>query len=263
MNKIKTVVYKEWAEVFRNRMVLFSIIFLPLILTALPLIILGVMGNEVAMDSASSELPSQFNALCPPSLQGGECMQVYLVSQFMILFMILPLAIPSSIGSYSIVGEKTNRSLEPLLATPITTVELLIAKSLAALIPTILATFAAFAIFIIGAWFMIPNKDLFYAVVDARWLLAVLVVGPLMALLSVNFTIMVSSRATDPRAAEQISALIILPLLLVFFGQISGLFIINRQFVVLTAVILVLVDCLMVYAAVRLFQRETILTRWK
>ena len=32
--KIKTIVRKEWAEVFKNRMVLFTVAFLPLIMTA-------------------------------------------------------------------------------------------------------------------------------------------------------------------------------------------------------------------------------------
>ena len=138
MNKINTLIRKEWAEVFKNRMVLFTVAFLPLLLTAIPVAILASMHGEVTnMQGISSEMPAQFNALCPADLNQGECFQVYLVSQFMIMFMILPLAIPSTISAYSIVGEKTTHSLEPLLATPITTLELLRGKSLAAAIPAV------------------------------------------------------------------------------------------------------------------------------
>jgi ABC-2 type transport system permease protein len=263
MLKIKTILLKEWAEVFRNRMVLFSVAFLPLLMTAIPLVILYAMRGEAAMQDMGSQLPEQFNAFCPQGLSGGECFQVYMVSQFMIMFMILPLAIPSSIASYSIVGEKVNRSLEPVLATPITTVELLAGKSLAALIPAVGATYAAFALFAIGAWLLAPNPTLLKALLDVRWLLAIGVVGPLMALMAVNFTVMISSRVSDPRIAEQLSVLIILPVLGVFFGQMAGLFIINRLFVSVSALILVLLDALFVYAAVRVFDREVILTRWK
>ena len=84
-----------------------------------------------------------------------------------------------------------------------------------------------------------------------------------MAILSVNFCIMVSSRVNDPRVAEQISAVVILPILAVFFGQISGLFILNSTLILILCLVLVFVDILMIYLAVRLFQRETILTRWK
>ncbi len=82
--------------------------------------------------------------MCPTNISAGDCFQVFLVSQFMLLFMIIPLAIPVTISAYSIVGEKTTRSLEPLLATPITTAELLIGKSLASLIPAVVATYGAF-----------------------------------------------------------------------------------------------------------------------
>ena len=84
-----------------------------------------------------------------------------------------------------------------------------------------------------------------------------------MAVLSVNFAIMVSSRVNDPRVAEQVSAVIILPLLAVFFGQIAGLFVLNSALILLMCVVLVFLDVLVIYLAVHLFQRETILTRWK
>jgi ABC-2 type transport system permease protein len=263
MKKINTIIRKEWAEVFKNKMVLFTVIFLPLILTALPLGIMIGIGSLGDLGGASSELPGQFRALCAEGLDDGECFLVYMVNQFMLLFMLVPLAIPTSIAAYSIVGEKTTRSLEPILATPITTIELLMGKSLAAVIPAVLATFVAFGIFLAGTWIVIPDRDLFLAIADSRWLLAVFLVGPLMAILSVMASIMVSSRVNDPRAAEQIAMIIILPLLIVFFGQIAGLFIVNRQFVFLSAIVLLFLDAIMAYLAVQLFQRETILTRWR
>jgi ABC-2 type transport system permease protein len=263
MNKIKTIIQKEWAEVFKNRMVLFTVAFMPLILTALPLGILFSMGGSSSIQAATSEMPEQFNAFCPANLNGGECFQVYMMSQFMIMFMILPLAIPATIAAYSIVGEKTTRSLEPLLATPVTTAELLLGKSLAAVIPAVLATYAAFGIFALGAWFLLSSPTLFAAMMDSRWLLAIFVVGPLMAVLAVNFSIMISSRVNDPRVAEQLSMLILIPVLAFFFGQLAGFFIINRQIVLATALALALLDAILVYLAVQLFQRETILTRWK
>jgi ABC-2 type transport system permease protein len=201
--------------------------------------------------------------MCPAELSGGECFQVFLVSQFMIMFMIIPLAIPASISAYSIVGEKVNKSLEPLLATPIKTSELLIGKSLAGIIPALIATWAGFLIFILGAWILISNRELFLQYLDLRWLLAIFLVGPLMALLAVTFSVIVSSRVNDPRVAEQVSMVVILPILAVFFGQMAGLFVINRQFILISALVMMVVDAIMVYLAVRLFQRETILTRWK
>jgi ABC-2 type transport system permease protein len=263
MAKIKTIIHKEWSEVFKNRFVLFTVAFLPLILTALPLGILYATNSLESGDAVSSDIPVQFMQFCPQDLNGGECFQIYMVNQFLILFMMMPMMIPVTIAAYSIVGEKTTRSLEPLLATPITTTELLTGKSLAAVIPAIAATWAGFIVFAVGAALIVNNPPVLKALLDPMWLIAVVIVGPLMALMAVNASIMISSRVTDPRVAEQLSMVVIVPVLALFFGQISGLFIINSTIILLIAVILVLVDILLVYMAVKVFQRENILTRWK
>jgi ABC-2 type transport system permease protein len=262
MNKIKTIVRKEWAEVFKKRMVLFTVIFLPLFLSVLPLIILYSMGGS-SVSSASAALPAQFQQFCKTGMTPGQCMQYYIVSEFLIMFMLIPLFIPVNIAAYSIVGEKTTHSLEPLLATPISTGELLAGKNLASVIPAILATWAGFAIFAIGSLIITGGGALASALLDPMWLIAIFLAGPLMAILSVNFSIMVSSRVNDPRVAEQLSAVVILPLLAIFFGQIAGLFVLNSALILIMCVILALVDILVIYLAIRLFQRETILTRWK
>ena len=261
--KIKTIIQKEWAEVFKNRLVLFTVAFLPLILTAIPLGILFSMRGDAGLQAAAGSLPEQFSAFCPANLNSGDCFQVYMVSQFMIMFMLLPLAIPATISSYSIVGEKTTHSLEPLLATPITTTELLVGKSLAAAIPAVLATYAAFLVFALGAWILVPNKMLLGALLDPRWLLAIFLVGPLMALMAVNVSVMVSSRVNDPRVAEQLSMIVIIPVMAIFLGQLAGLFVLNSQLILISAVVLIVVDVVLTNLAVRLFQRENILTRWK
>lgn len=262
MRKIKTIIRKEWAEVFKNRLVLSTVLFLPLLFTAIPLIMLYTT-RDAGIEGLSTDMPSGYEQFCPDGLTGGECFQVFMVNQFMILFMMTPLIIPINIAAYSIVGEKTTRSLEPLLATPITTIELLIGKTLAAVIPAVVATWVGFIIYILGAWIIVRAPQVVSALVDPMWWIAVLFVGPLLAVLSVNISLMVSSRVNEPRVAEQLSGLVILPVLGLFFAQIAGLLIINRQIVLLLAVLLLIIDIIMVFLAVRLFQRETILTRWK
>lgn len=262
MQKIKTIIKKEWAEVFKNRLVLSTVLFLPLLFTAIPLILLYTT-RDTGIEGLSTDIPSEYEQFCPDGLTGGECFQVFMVNQYMILFMMTPLIIPINIAAYSIVGEKTTRSLEPLLATPITTIELLIGKTSAAVIPAVLATWFGFIIYIIGAWILVRSPEVISALLDPMWWIAVVVVGPLLAILAVNVSLMVSSRVNEPRVAEQLSALVILPVLGLFFAQIAGLLIINRQIVLLLSVILLIIDILMIFLAVRLFQRETILTRWK
>jgi ABC-2 type transport system permease protein len=263
VTKIWTIVRKEWAEVFKNRLVFFSVAFLPLMLTALPLAILyGTRSSGDLGGMSMSDLPQGFSALCG-EMTGGECAQYFFVSQFMILFMILPLIIPSTIASYSIVGEKTTRTLEPLLATPISTIELLAGKAVAAAVPAIVATWAAFAIFAVGARILAIGPQVIARLFDPLWLMAIFIVGPLLAIAAVSMAVLVSSRVSDPRVAEQLSALVILPLLALFLGQISGLLILDARLVLWMALALVVIDAGLIALATRLFERENILTRWK
>jgi ABC-2 type transport system permease protein len=168
-----------------------------------------------------------------------------------------------TIAAYSIVGEKTTHSLEPLLATPISTFELLAGKSMAAAIPAIILSWIAFILFIL----LLPIVGVGSAVRDyilgPTWIVAVVVIGPLMAIASVNFAVIVSSRVNDPRAAEQISAVLIVPLMAVIFGQLAGLLVINLYFMIGAVVVIALIDLGLLRLGAALFQREAILTRWK
>ncbi len=264
MDKIWTLIRKEWAEVFKNRFVLFTVAFLPLLFTALPLIILyvsrssGDWGDAVAF----SDVPPQFLEMCG-GLEAGGCMQYFIVSQFMLLFMMVPMIVPITFASYSIVGEKTTRTLEPLLATPITTLELLAGKALAASIPAVVATWLCFFLYMIGARILAVSPGVLAKLFDPLWLSAIFVVGPLLALAGVSLAVMISSRVTDPRVAEQISAIFVLPLIGLFVGQSTGLIFLNERIILWMAVGLLILDAGLLAFATQLFQRETILTRWK
>ncbi len=98
---------------------------------------------------------------------------------------------------------------------------------------------------------------------DPLWLLAVFLVGPLLAVAAVSVAVMVSSRTNDPRVAEQLSMLVLLPLLGLFFGQMTGYILLNETLILWMALGLVVIDAGLLYFATQLFQRETILTRWK
>jgi ABC-2 type transport system permease protein len=262
MNRIQTIIDKEWAEVFKNRLVLFTVGFLPLLFTALPLGILYATRAAGVSDGDVADLPPQMLRACG-QVTPAECFQIYLMNQMLILFMLMPLIIPISIAAYSIVGEKTTRSLEPLLATPITTVELLIAKGLAAVIPAILATWGGFLVFVLASPLVGASSSAYKAVLNPVWLLAVFVAGPLMAVIAVNFAVIISSRTSDPRVAEQTAAVLVVPLMALVFGQIAGVIVLNLQFMLTAIVVLGLLSVGMIYLGARLFQRETILTRWK
>jgi ABC-2 type transport system permease protein len=262
MDRIQVIIEKEWAEVFKNRAILLTVIVMPLVFTILPLGILYFM-RSMGSGGDSTDVPAQFALMCGQTLASGDCMQIFLMNEFLIMYMMMPLAIPIAFAAYSIVGEKTTRSLEPLLATPVTTMELLVGKSLAAVIPAILATWGCFLIFIAAAALIGISAAVRGYIMGPIWLGSVFLIGPLMAVASVNLAVIVSSRVSDPRVAEQISSVMIVPLLAVLFGQIAGVIVLNFNFILISALGLVALDAGLVYLGVKLFGRETILTKWR
>jgi ABC-2 type transport system permease protein len=265
MKHIRTIIDKDWAQVFKNRMVLLTMILLPLIFTIMPLAMLFFTnpGMDYMGDASTADVPLEFLSVCGEGVSGGECIQIYTINQFLLLFMMLPVIIPVTIASYSIVGEKTTHSLEPLLATPITTMELLAGKSLAASLPAIIVGWASYGLFVLAMPLIGVTGPVIRYVTGPTWLLAILVVGQLMAIASVNFSIFVSSRVNDPRVAEQISSLMILPILGLVFAQLAGLIVINVMVMLSFIGAMALVDVGLIYLGTTIFQRETILTRWK
>jgi len=262
MERIKTLVDKEWAEAFKNRMVLGTLVFMPLIFMIVPLLQLALMRNIPA--SQLKQVPQAIMAVCQlQNFTPSECMQGFLVNQFLLLFLLIPLAVPVTIASYSIVGEKSTRSLEPLLATPTSTTEIIVGKALASVIPAIGATWLAFVVFLIGARFFVASDRVYALFMNPMWFVAMLLLAPLLTVLSVNVAIIISSRVSDPRAAEQIGMLVMLPILLLFFGAIFGVIPLNTMTMLLLGGMTLLVDIGLVALGVRLFQRETILTQWK
>ena len=75
MRHIRTIIDKEWAEVFRTRMVIFTVGFMPLIFTILPLVMLSVMGGAVGDMNGSTADVEAF--LANAAAGSGECMQIY------------------------------------------------------------------------------------------------------------------------------------------------------------------------------------------
>lgn len=262
MNKVIEIIRKEWAEVFKNKVVFFTTAFMPLLFTAMPLIILGTVLKGGDPSDVMNTIPEDLSAFCG-NISEMECGQLVVVSQFIILFLIIPVIVPVMITSYSIVGEKTARTLEPLLATPITTIELLAGKALAAAIPALGATWIGFSIFAIGAYMMTKSETILNALLDPSYLIMLFILGPLLSITGISIAVMVSSRSNDPRVAEQLSAFVVLPVMALFIGQTAGWIQINGQMVFWLIFIMLLIDIVLMYFAAQLFERETILTRWK
>jgi ABC-2 type transport system permease protein len=263
MGNIRVLLEKEWLEFKQQRALLFSIIFVPLVLTIIPLVALYAIGHTPSKGDA--EEFSAAAARANPLLAGmgqAELGQAIMGQAFSSMFLLMPMLLPSIIASYSIVGEKSNRTLEPLLATPIQTWELLAGKILAALLPSMALTWLAGAIFTAGVWASALSTRVFAAIVSPGWLTVFAICTPLLALIAIAAMVAISSRVNDTRTAQQFSAWVVVPFLAVFFGQIAGVLILSPLIALAAASMLAVIAGLAIWGVTALFQREAILTRW-
>ena len=261
--KIYLIMEKEFDEILKNKLILATFLGMPLIFA---------LVIPVAMLLPAIVSPDQFTANTTQlgsNLPGAENMKpvetyiVFMVGAILPFFMLLPAILPTIISSYSVVGEKKNRTLEPLLAAPIAVEDILAGKALAALIPALLATWISAAIFA-AIVYLLTNSIIHRILVpDMTWLIGLFILGPLIAFLGVMFTIVISSRVNDPRTAQQISVLLILPIITIFLAQMTGLLLVNEAIVMGVSLVVLLADLAILKIGSKLFDREGILTRWK
>ena len=259
---VGAVVRREAREIIRNRLLVSSIILPPVLLTASPILLIA-LGSHAAPALPADQM-AQLIARHPSwsGLDGRQVVMAFAISQFLATFLILPAYIPLAIASYSIVGEKQTRSLEAVLSTPLRTSELLAGKAIAALVPGVLASWLAYAtLLLLTAVLVAP--ELLPVITDGSWLAGVLVLGPAIGLISVEAGIIVSSRVNDPRVAQQIGGIVILPIVALIVLQGAGGFLVDGPTYLAGATVLLLIAVGGLRLAVALFGRETILTRWR
>ena len=199
---------------------------------------------------------SQFPDL-PPKLAA----QGFIVLNFMAYFLLIPAMVPMAIATQSVIGEKTARSLEPQLATPLEVSELLVGKALSAAAPAVIATWAVFVLYglVNGA---IADPRLTNLIFNDVWKVAMLTLVPLICLLSVLLGIVVSSRVNDARTAQQIGGFIVLPIIAIAIsGFFSGQATFTMEQVLIGDLVVLALIGLVLVAGNWIFDRESIHTR--
>jgi len=270
LNPIWIVMQKEAATSLRSRMAVATLVITTLVFTLLPI------GLIVATNLLPSDALTKQNGLDEANLQSllavypalvglpkTQVIQGLLVSGMQPLFLLIPLLTPLTLAVYSIIGEKQTRSLEALLATPITTRDLLLGKCLAAALPGVIAAWVSYALFLLAAVALVPPAIFTQLLLQPAWLLALALVVPAAAAAAVLVGLIVSARASDPQAAQQLGSLIVLPVIGLLLGQVTGVVRLSIPITLLAVALILAADAGLLLAAVRLFGRETILTRWK
>jgi ABC-2 type transport system permease protein len=186
-----------------------------------------------------------------------------LLNTFSFFFIIGAAFVPLGIAAYSIVGEKVEKSLEPLLATPISDGEILLGKAISALIPTLVAMYIGATIFMTSIDFIAYPTLGYYYFPNFTIATLLLILVPIASVMSILYSIIVSSRVNDVRSANSYGILMYFPFLAIFLASETGIITIDVNTLLILSGILLAVDAALFYVATKTFQREEILTKWK
>lgn len=261
MDRFRALLAKELGELVRNRVVLGTLVAAPTLLTLVAIGSLVPLLSVPVEDIGPDDLAALGNAVDCADLDGPRCLQLSLASLHRLLFFVVPTVLPTTIAAHAIVGEKTERTLEALLATPLTTAELVLAKAVAAVAPSLAATWLGASLHA-AALAALVGPALVGRVYGPTWLAGLAVTAPLLALASTLGSMLVSARSVDPRSAQQIGGLVVVPVVGMLVAQALGMGVISAPVLGALTVALAFGDVLLAWTTVALFEREAILTRW-
>jgi len=235
--RVRAIAVKELRGYRRNR---FVVVFA---MTVLPLIF--IVGPTVQVLTAPAVLHSS-------TLDRR-------VGTSLLYLLLIPAIVPSTLAAYSVVGEREQGTLEPLLITPIRSEELLIGKALAAILPAVAIAYAIFGIFlVIVALFAHANIE--SAIFAGSHILIQLVFTPLLAGWSIWVGIAISARMSDLRAAQQLSVVASLPPLAIVALTSFNVIKPSTGLALGLAAALLAVDALGWRAVAAMFDRERLIT---
>ena len=267
---IRAIVRRDLLGVSRSKGVLLPIIIVPLVIMVLiPLgvgLLMPVMEEAPGvtmgdLDTFLDQMPAAMTA----ELEGLDDVQTlivaFLVYFFAPMYLILPLMVASVIAADSFAGEKERKTLEALIYTPTTDLELVAGKLLSAWLPALAVAIVGFVAYglaaNIGAWGVMGR--VFFP--NLMWIILVLWVAPAAAGLGLSSMVLVSARANTFQEAYQIGGVVVLPIVALMIGQALGVLYLGTAMVVLLGAVLWAIDAVLIWLGVRTFQRSEIIAR--
>jgi ABC-type Na+ efflux pump permease subunit len=232
--RVGAILLKELRDYRRNRFVIGTMAATPVLFIILPAIQL------IAADAT------------------GKSLGVH-VGLSLLYMLLIPVTMPCAVSAYSVVGEREQGTLEPVLITPIRREEFLIGKALAAFVPTLAIAYAVFAIFLAAAA-LFAHPPVVAAIYAGTHVLVQLLFTPLLAGWAIWVGIAVSARSTDVRAAQQLSVLGSLPPLVIVALMSLNVITVSSALAIGLAAALLAFDLLAWRVVAAIFDRERLVT---
>lgn len=261
--RLMAVMRRELLELSRSRIIFLTMAIVPSVLVTVSLLTEeAILATPDAAFRFDTTMPALLERYASDGLDPKTAVLVLLNEQFLTMLLIVATALPSTIASHAVIGEKVERTLEPLLTTPVSTAELLLGKAIVSIVPGVIFTWISYAVTIYGFHRMSP-PIVYASATRIVWPVAFTFLAPLVAATSSLTSIAVSSRVNDPRTAQGLAGFLVIPLLGMGISALLGAVTIDVRWVVWGIALLAAIDAALLAIAVRLFSRETILTRWR
>jgi ABC-type Na+ efflux pump permease subunit len=180
--RVSAILRKELRDYRRNRFVIGTMAATPVLFIILPMI-----------------------QLIAANATGSKALNLR-IGLSLLYMLVIPVTVPAVLSAYSVVGEREQGTLEPVLITPIRREEFLVGKALAVFLPTLLIAYAVFGVFLAAAA-LFAHPAIVSAIYAGTHVLVQLLFTPLLAGWAIWVGIAVSARSTDVRAAQQLSVL--------------------------------------------------------
>lgn len=263
---IKALVLKDWKEFFRYKNSLLPMLIVPLLFCVVLPLGLGIAfktlpEKELLADADTVAMVNVFiqKATIPKGLSLGETFPyVMTVYSFMPMFFIVPIMFSSITSAYSIVGEKEAKTIEGLLYTPVSNKELLTSKILSSFIPSMAITFISFLIYslIINSLFWSATNALIFP--NITWIIGVLLFSPVISFASICLMVLTSAKAKSAIEAQQNSGFLVLPIILLFISQLSGVAYLSPTLLLVLTFIVGIIDYFLIKIVAKKLSREEI-----
>jgi len=266
--RIFNILRKEWRVLAGDLNSLLLVTLLPFLIVGQALLYVWLIqnfaGEAIATNQFFQGTLEKLATAVPgvADLPVADQIKVLLLTQFNFFLLLIPTMIAMNSAAFSIVEEKLSRSLEPLLATPLRTWELLLGKALSGAVPALIMTWVCAGVFLGGVnglgW-----GHLLAFVLTPSWFISLFFLTPAVAVLSFLLGIIGSSRAKDARSAQNVALFVIFPVFGLIAVQITGVVWFTPLLTIFLGLAISLIDILVLRVAVRLFQRESIVVRWR
>lgn len=258
LRKTYAIAVKDLTEVFSSPSIYGPMLGVPIFFATLLPILTYYVTKYSASNIAAKIAGVSTLAVSSSNVGGLVFMSFFSVNVLGPIFLTMPILTAAVIAADSFAGEKERKTSEALLATPVKTDELLLGKILASFIPTILLTGAVFALYgYVTNWLSYANFQK-QILPTTPWLM-MLLTSPFLAIGTIGLVVFVSSHVKGIKEAQQISTLLILPILVMPFISILGIADLTVSFFLKMTIVLFILDIIIVYLGVKSFKKENIL----